>query len=165
MLSTPTGATRVKRQERPLATARLVASPTLAKSVAPGAGASPSAAEGAGATELPSALIMPKAERSMPTGCRPASRSGRREASIMSRRAATTTTSIFAAPSSSPTPPTTRWSSTAWSRGIGTCSWAWKRTAASSSSGSSIAGRRRVRTTTRWLAMPSRTFFESLFSA
>ena len=50
----------------------------------------------------------------------------------MSRRAATTTTSTCgAAPSSAGTPPTTWCSITAWSRGIGICSWAWKRTAAS----------------------------------
>ena len=81
----------------------------------------------------------------------------------MSRRAATTITSICGGtPSVAATPPTTRWSITAWSSGIGICSWAEKRTAASSSAGSSIAGRRRVRTTTRWLAMPSRTCLRSL---
>ena len=84
----------------------------------------------------------------------------------MSRRAATTTTSTCgAAPSSAGTPPTTWCSSTAWSSGIGICSCAWKRTAASISFGSSIAGRRRVRTTTRWLPIPSRTCLESLCSA
>ena len=67
-----------------------------------------------------------------------------------------------AQPSSAGTPPTTWCSSTAWSSGIGICSWAWKRTAASISFGSSIAGSRRVRTTTRWLPIPSRTRFESL---
>ena len=109
---------------------------------------------------------MPKAERSTPTGSRPASRSGFSEAAIMSRRAATTITSICgAAPSVAPTPPTTRWSITAWSRGIAICSWAVKRTAASSSAGFSIAGRRRVRTTTRWLAIPSRTRLLSLLWA
>ncbi len=83
----------------------------------------------------------------------------------MSRRAATTTTSTCGvAPSSAGTPPTTWCSSTAWSSGIGICSWAWKRTAASISFGSSIAGRRRVRTTTRWLPTPSRTCLESLCS-
>ena len=54
----------------------------------------------------------------------------------MSRRAATTTTSTWGlAPSSAGTPPTTWCSSTAWSSGIGICSWAWKRTAASISFG------------------------------
>ena len=102
---------------------------------------------------------------------RPRPAAGRRrvrgvsEAAIMSRRAATTTTSICGgAPSVAATPPTTRWSRTAWSIGIGICSCAWKRTAASSSLGSSIAGSRSVRTTTRWLAIPSRTRLRSLFS-
>ncbi len=50
----------------------------------------------------------------------------------MSRRAATTITSTWGdLPSSAGTPPTTWCSSTAWSSGIGICSWAWKRTAAS----------------------------------
>ncbi len=109
---------------------------------------------------------MPKAERSTPTGSRPASFSGFSEAAIMSRRAATTITSTWgAAPSIAPTPPTTRWSTTAWSNGIAICSWAAKRTAAESSFGFSIAGSRSVRTTTRWLAMPRRTRLPSLCSA
>ena len=81
----------------------------------------------------------------------------------MSRRAATTTTSTCGVePSSAGTPPTTWCSSTAWSSGIGICSCAWKRTAASISFGSSIAGSRTVRTTTRWLPTPRRTRLESL---
>src|SRR6266540_11257 len=45
---------------------------------------------------------------------------------------------------------------------MGMCSCAWNRIAVSSSLWSSICGNRRVRTATRWLATPARTFLESL---
>ena len=80
----------------------------------------------------------------------------------MSRRAATATTCIWRSPSAPVPLETTRWSSTAWSSGIGIWSCAWKRTAVSSSSSSSISGSRRVRTTTRWFATPRRTALPSL---
>ncbi len=67
--------------------------------------------------------------------------------------------------SSPGTPPTTWWSSTAWSSGIGTWSCAWNLIAASSSFGSSIAGSLMVRTTIPWLPRPRRTRLESLFFA
>src|SRR4051812_28701182 len=139
-------------------------SPTLQKRTASGAGCSAPSAAGLPAPAR--ARIIPKAATSTPTGSRPARRSGSRKEAIMLRRAATTTTSICGAVPSSPgTPPMTWCSSTAWSSGIGICSWAWKRMAASSCFGSSIAGSRRVRTTIRWLPTPSRTCFESLWAA
>ncbi len=66
-------------------------------------------------------------------------------------------------PSGSVEPPISWKSRTAESSGIGISSWAWKRTAASISSGLSIAGRRIVRKATRWLPTPSRTSLEMSF--
>ena len=101
----------------------------------------------------------------MPSGRSPAFSSASSSEETMSRRAATTTTSTRRSPPSEVVWPTTCQSSTAWSRGIGMCSCAWKRIAVSSSVPSSSAGRKRVRTTTRWLATPSLTVFESLLRA
>ncbi len=66
----------------------------------------------------------------------------------MSRRAATRTTRVRA-PSAVSTIPSEWCSSTAWSSGIGMCSWAWKRTAEAISLASSSGGRSSVRMTIR----------------
>ena len=81
----------------------------------------------------------------------------------MSRRAATMSTRARG-PSWVSTMPSGCQSSTACSSGIGTCSCAWKRTAAPSSLLSFSGGRSMVRTTMRGLATPIRTRRSSLLS-
>ena len=74
----------------------------------------------------------------------------------MSRWAATSTTRWRGPAGVSRTP--SGWKSrTALSSGIGTWSWAWKRTAAASSLRSVTGGSSSVRSTVRWLATPTRT--------
>ena len=89
--------------------------------------------------------IMAKAERSIPSGLRPAARQAVRIRSTMSRRAATIRTR-WRGPCSVSTMPSGWKSSTALSSGIGIWSWAEKRTAASSSLRSSMGGSSRTRT-------------------
>ena len=74
----------------------------------------------------------------------------------MSRCAATSTTR-WRGPAGVSTTPSGWKSSTALRSGIGTWSWAWKRTAAASSLRSVTGGSSSVRITVRWLATPTRT--------
>src|SRR3954471_16963019 len=98
-----------------------------------------------------------KAFRSMPSGRRPAARTASTTRATIDSRAATTTMRSRTAPSVVIDSPTTWWSSTTSSSGIGIASAAWKRTATASSSGSSIFGSSRWRTTICWFETPSRT--------
>ena len=107
---------------------------------------------------------MPNADRSMPSSLRPASREAATSLSTISRRTATTTTRVRRPPGVS-TAPSDCQSRIASSIGIGMWSGACTLTAAASAFSSSSGGRSSVRTTIRWLAMPSRTRFESPCSA
>src|SRR4051794_6064004 len=98
-----------------------------------------------------------KAFRSIPSGRRPAPRTASTTRETIDSRAATTTMRRRAAPSGVTVSPITWWSSTTSSSGIAIASAAWNRTATASSSGSSILGSSRWRTTICWLDTPSRT--------
>src|SRR3954469_14319793 len=98
-----------------------------------------------------------KAFRSIPSGRRPAPRTASTTRETIDSRAATTTMRRRAAPSGVTVSPITWWSRTTSSSGIAIASAAWKRTATASSSGSSIFGSSRWRTTICWLDTPSRT--------
>src|SRR4051794_4272711 len=98
-----------------------------------------------------------KAFRSIPSGRRPAPRTASTTRETIDSRAATTTMRSRTAPSGVTVSPITWWSSTTSSSGIAIASAAWKRTATASSSGSSIFGSSRWRTTICWLDTPSRT--------
>ena len=108
---------------------------------------------------------MPNADRSMPSSLRPASREAATSLSIISRRTATTTTRVRGWPDGVSTVPSDCQSRIASSIGIGMWSGACTLTAAASAFSSSSGGRSSVRTTIRWFAIPSRTRFESPFSA
>ena len=108
---------------------------------------------------------MPNADRSMPSSLSPASREAATSLSIISRRTATTTTRVRGWPDGVWTVPSDCQSRIASSIGIGMWSGACTLTAAASDFSSSSGGRSSVRTTIRWLAMPSRTRFDSPFSA
>src|SRR3954467_852640 len=93
----------------------------------------------------------------MPSGRRPAPRTASTTRETIDSRAATTTMRRRVAPSGVMVSPITWWSRTTSSSGIAIASAAWKRTATASSSGSSILGSSRWRTTICWLDTPSRT--------
>src|SRR3954447_22190451 len=98
-----------------------------------------------------------KAFRSIPSARRPAPRTASTTRDTIDSRAATTTIRSRTAPSGVTVSPITWWSSTTSSSGMAIASAAWKRTATASSSGSSIFGSSRWRTTICWLETPSRT--------
>jgi hypothetical protein len=101
----------------------------------------------------------------MPSSSRPASRVAPTRRSTISRRTATTTTRDCGRPAGSVIGPSDCQSITASSIGIGMWSGAWTLTAAASAFSSPSGGRSSVRTTIRWLAIPSRTRVGSWCSA
>src|SRR3954454_8493295 len=103
------------------------------------------------------ARTIAKAERSMPSSWRPASRAAPTMRSIISRRTATTTTRSRSWPWGLTTRPSGWKSRIASSIGIGMWSGASTRTVAASAFGSSIGGRSSERTTMAWFETPRRT--------